>query len=284
MNYWKYILGKHEGQLKAGSRVKKSIAQQEKTMGLNHLEKRDWELWCMAVLMILVLTLFVLISYIWELSSEDGFSEENMKLLSIFGNYLSLAMDNANLTEEVQRKIKWGKKHGEYFENIIDLLQDLSSEGKKDIEKRAKYLLRQQKKPEETGNKAASVSLKSEVSIELRGKERVDEIILVEFKNNFPAETVNINEGGIFIRTSNPLDLEEQFPLKIHLPDSQEPLEVECKVVWINQYGKESDDLPRGMGVKFLKIKPEFKKRIEEFIALKKNGFVSPPAGDLAGG
>jgi hypothetical protein len=43
-------------------------------------------------------------------------------------------------------------------------------------------------------------------------------------------------------------------------------------VIWTNKYGKETKDLRRGMGIKFLGLQPEAQKRIEEHIKSHKNG------------
>ena len=59
--------------------------------------------------------------------------------------------------------------------------------------------------------------------------------------------------------------------LKLHLPDGGEELQVDCKVVWTNQYGRETQDLRRGMGVKFLKLQPEAQMRIQAYIESQKN-------------
>jgi Tfp pilus assembly protein PilZ len=55
------------------------------------------------------------------------------------------------------------------------------------------------------------------------------------------------------------------------MPDGQEPIEVACKVIWTNRYGKETKDLRRGMGVKFLQLQPEAQNRIEEHMKSHKN-------------
>jgi Tfp pilus assembly protein PilZ len=62
------------------------------------------------------------------------------------------------------------------------------------------------------------------------------------------------------------MDLGEQFLLKLHMSDGGEPIEVACKVIWTNKYGKDSQHLRRGMGVKFLNIADDLQKRVEEFI------------------
>jgi uncharacterized protein (TIGR02266 family) len=91
-------------------------------------------------------------------------------------------------------------------------------------------------------------------------------MVRVEFEEEYCCFTGDLSRGGAFVLTQNPLDLEDEFTLKIHVPDGREPVEVECKVVWTNKYGKESKGLRRGMGVKFLKLQPAEQIQIEEFI------------------
>jgi Tfp pilus assembly protein PilZ len=55
------------------------------------------------------------------------------------------------------------------------------------------------------------------------------------------------------------------------MPDGGEPIELACKVIWTNKYGKETQDLRRGMGIKFLRLQPEVQKRIEEYIQSHKD-------------
>jgi uncharacterized protein (TIGR02266 family) len=90
--------------------------------------------------------------------------------------------------------------------------------------------------------------------------------------------------GGAFVLTQNPMDLGEEFTLKIHIPDGREPVEAECKVVWTNKYGKESNGLRRGMGVKFLQLQPPDQIRIEEFIKAYQPKKISPIMIDKDGG
>jgi len=196
-----------------------------------------------------------------RINQETPFTEDNLKILSIFGQYASIAMENANLTAEVKKQIAVQKKFEQYSQRILEMLQEFSEEEKKKIEDQVRNILFERNK---SGKE--KIVLWSELGIERRQDERLDGVIQVEFEDHLLAETVNISGGGVFIRTNDPIDLEEQFYLKLHIPDGQEPAEVLCKVVWTNKYGKESDDLPRGMGVKFIKIKAQDKKRIEDFI------------------
>ena len=66
----------------------------------------------------------------------------------------------------------------------------------------------------------------------------------------------NISQGGLFIKTKNPLEAGEEFQLKLKLPGISDPLKIECKVVWTR---KREEDIkhPSGMGVKFCKIAPD---------------------------
>lgn len=199
-----------------------------------------------------------------RINRPQPFNEDNLKILSVFSQYASMAVENENLLEEVKKKAIVHKKFEKYNQHIFELFQELSEEERGKIEERIKELLWGRKKEKE------KVILLSELRPERRQDERVNEIIQVEFEEHISAQTVNISGGGVFIRTNDPLDLEEEFHLKLHIPDGEEPAQVLCKVVWTNKYGKESEDLPRGMGVKFIKINPQDRKRIEDFIQMQK--------------
>jgi Tfp pilus assembly protein PilZ len=107
---------------------------------------------------------------------------------------------------------------------------------------------------------------KDESGIDRRKGERIEVGVRVEFDEEHWGFTHNLSMKGAFVLTPAPLDLEDKFLLKLYIPDGGEPIPVTCKVVWTNQYGKESDELRRGMGISFLKLKHEDQKRIEEYI------------------
>lgn len=202
-----------------------------------------------------------------RINRTSPFHEDNLKILSVFSQYASISVENAHLWEEIKSKSIVQKKFAQYSQRILELLQDLAEEDRGKIEEYIKDLLWARRKGQE------KVVLLSELGAERRQDERINEIIQVEFEDHILAQTANISGGGIFIRTNEPLELEEEFYLKLHIPDGEAPAQVLCKVIWTNKYGKESDDLPRGMGVKFIKINPQDKKRIEDFIqAQKKKG------------
>lgn len=78
----------------------------------------------------------------------------------------------------------------------------------------------------------------------------------------------NISLGGVFVRTSNPLDPGTKLSLKITLPDAGKELEVECEVTWVRKEEQQAPEglLPPGMGVKFLNLAPEGQERIERIL------------------
>lgn len=78
----------------------------------------------------------------------------------------------------------------------------------------------------------------------------------------------NISLGGVYIRTNSPLDPGVRLALKIFLPDGDKELEVECEVAWAQTEDKITSNQkhPRGMGIKFLNLSSEGKKRIEALL------------------
>jgi uncharacterized protein (TIGR02266 family) len=117
-----------------------------------------------------------------------------------------------------------------------------------------------------------TIILKEKSGINRRKDERVETTVRVEFEEEYWAFTKDLSKGGAFILTPDPMELGDEFLLKLFMPDGQEPIEVACKVIWTNRYGKETKELRRGMGVKFLRLQPEAQKRIEEHIKSHKNG------------
>ena len=81
----------------------------------------------------------------------------------------------------------------------------------------------------------------------------------IEFSEEF-------EDDGLFIRTPNPLERGEHFLLRLHNGNGDEPIEVTCKVIWKNQNGKESKHLSQGMGVKFIDLRREDQKKLQDYL------------------
>jgi len=209
------------------------------------------------------------------IDGDRHFNEEDLKLLSIFGNHASIAIEMAYLSEEVEKAFSSHKAYEGYLENIMDQLQRLSEEERQRIGEHIEKLdpdsmpeeyvpseLQQdQGKGEETG-----LTFMGELGSILGQDEKGDGMLRVELADSSSGFVDDLTATGLFIRTPNPLELGEQFLLKLHIPDGGKPVEVGCKVIWTNKYGKESRDLRRGMGVKFLNPQPQIQRRIEDSI------------------
>jgi type IV pilus assembly protein PilZ len=73
----------------------------------------------------------------------------------------------------------------------------------------------------------------------------------------------NINEGGLFIESETPLDLDEQVQLQFRLPGVDDPLKVGGRVAWVREPGSEG---PPGMGVEFENLDADARLRIDELV------------------
>jgi type IV pilus assembly protein PilZ len=74
---------------------------------------------------------------------------------------------------------------------------------------------------------------------------------------------LNVNNGGLFLKTDKPLSIESEVLLRVRLPDDQETMTIEGRVVWTNSKTKV---FPAGMGIQFTKINPEHQEKIKAFV------------------
>jgi hypothetical protein len=77
--------------------------------------------------------------------------------------------------------------------------------------------------------------------------------------------TYNISPDGAFIRGLSPLELHEVIDMIISGPDRR--IVVKAKVVWSSTQVPPEQDMPRGMGVEFIKISDEDRKFISSLIS-----------------
>jgi uncharacterized protein (TIGR02266 family) len=212
------------------------------------------------------------------LDDDRKFTERDLQFLVILGNQVSLAMETSTLGEEVRKGVSFRKNYEQYLDNILNQLQTLSDVERKRIEDHIGKLLpasilganpplSEQSEEVVKGTLPAA----EQTALTQQADERVTKMLKVDVEAEPLAISQDLGEGGVFIRTPNPLDLGEEFLLKLHLAEGEKPIELECKVVWTNKYGKESRTLRRGMGVKFLNLSPELQGRVEAYIQFHKN-------------
>lgn len=205
-----------------------------------------------------------------------SFGEKDLQLLSIFGNHASIAIENAHLQEELRKRISFGRSYQKYLDDTLNQLENLSEEERGRIDAHIKMLLKVQKADEKQSSEAQPTEEVEGVkedpgsSRELgpdRGRgDRAEGVPCVEFAGRSLGLADEVTPGGVFIRTPNPMELGEQFILKLNMSDGEQPIEVSCKVIWTNRFGRESHDSRRGMVVKFLNLEQKAQKRIEEYI------------------
>jgi len=214
------------------------------------------------------------------------FVENDIDCLYAFGHQASMAIENAKREERVFREIGFRQRYERFLDDLFYWLQTLSRDDNQRLMENLINMLpfrgMEEKKAflslvgRTSGGPKEPITLTGEICIDRREDERIPHVLKVELENDFLARSLNISVLGAFIETPDPLEVGEKFPLKLHLPDKEEVLELMCKVIWTNKYGKERKDLRRGMGVKFLNVPPEAKKRIEGFIKMQRSRQADP--------
>ena len=118
------------------------------------------------------------------------------------------------------------------------------------------------------GENQPAVGLAEVVIREKRQHERVEIKWPVKIESShgpITGETKDVSLGGTFIICQKPLPLGESFSLTLYIPDD-EPLNITAEVVWSNINVPESKIVTRGMGIRFIKISEEARKRLTEGI------------------
>ena len=83
-------------------------------------------------------------------------------------------------------------------------------------------------------------------------------------KSLVKATSADISGLGVFIKTEKPLEEGAHFSLKLLLPGYTEPLRLGCEVVWRRTRTGDPEAAPLGMGVKFIQISSEDRRRLED--------------------
>ena len=210
------------------------------------------------------------------IDDDRQFSTRDLQFLLVLAHQVAIAMEHSSLAEEVRKRAGFRKNYEQYLDHILNQLQTLSDVERKRIEDHIGRLL-----PAAIAEANPPLSEQTEELVKgtlpvmeaeaLKADDRVTKMLKVDMDGEPLAISHDLGGGGVFIRTPNPLDLGEEFVLKLHLAEGQTPIEVACKVIWTNKYGKESRQLRRGMGVKFMNLSPDLQSRVESYIQTHKN-------------
>jgi len=82
------------------------------------------------------------------------------------------------------------------------------------------------------------------------------------------AYTRNISGGGIYVRTQNPLTLNQSLRIRFTLPGINHKFECNGIVVWVNPPSSQSA-LPAGMGIKLEDLDEESRRLLSEYTRSK---------------
>jgi len=204
---------------------------------------------------------------------KKGFSQRDLEFLAIFANHISIAMQNQYLLEEVRKAGSFRKNYEQHLDDLMGQLQDspprnagasmTTSRSFSPVSKTtgASRFGRRRRKP--NGKWVHSAGGRND----LRGSSGLDRKGPGGNRGRAVRGAGDLSRAPIFIPTANPRDLGEQFLLKIYLAEGQQ-LDLPCKVIFSNKYGKESHNLRRGMGIKFLDLPPELESRWEIILNL----------------
>lgn len=75
----------------------------------------------------------------------------------------------------------------------------------------------------------------------------------------------NISEMGIFVRTTEPLQIGSKMRL-CFAPPGAEAFKLEGAVAWVNPWHDNGDNPNPGMGIRFVNLKPEERERLVDVI------------------
>jgi type IV pilus assembly protein PilZ len=101
-----------------------------------------------------------------------------------------------------------------------------------------------------------------------RAAERLPIRMLVEYESSedFLIDyTANMSIGGMFIQTSNPLEVGTRFRLRFRIPGRDEPVDTIGEVCWVLT-PEEAGCMQPGMGVRFEELAAKDRNAVESML------------------
>jgi uncharacterized protein (TIGR02266 family) len=92
--------------------------------------------------------------------------------------------------------------------------------------------------------------------------------------NFYRGFTENLSEGGLFVATYEVLPIGSKLTLRLTMPGSPTPIELDGRVCWTRDVASESDVWP-GMGVRFENVPEAVEQCIRSFLATREPLFFS---------
>ena len=95
---------------------------------------------------------------------------------------------------------------------------------------------------------------------------RIDYQTIDAFFSEFAS---NINQGGLYIKTTRPLPPGTRLTLQFLIPNRPAPIQVEGEVVWVNE--RTTKGINPGMGIRFEDLDPGVKVEINDLARALRN-------------
>jgi uncharacterized protein (TIGR02266 family) len=93
------------------------------------------------------------------------------------------------------------------------------------------------------------------------------EVHLESHSNFYTGFTQDISEGGLFVASDNLLPMGTMVELQFSIADGKPPIAARGEVRWTRMHGAGTrDDAPAGMGLRFVMLTDDDKRRIEAFV------------------
>ncbi len=215
------------------------------------------------------------------LDGSRKFNEEDLEYLVLFSQHAAAAIKNMKKNEAASRLADFEQD----LEKIAISLRQLPEDDLKEALDRFRILLmggipKQKEVPKGHPASFATEGLSNsgqtdqDPAFERSNREMVLQAQIGDHTFDFSED---FGEEGLFIRTSNPFELGEKFLLRLQDAHGADPVEVPCKVIWTNKYGMENKHLSRGMGVKFLNLRPQDREKVREYIKSTQTAKESAP-------
>jgi uncharacterized protein (TIGR02266 family) len=77
------------------------------------------------------------------------------------------------------------------------------------------------------------------------------------------ARALNLSATGLLVETKTPLALSERLKVAFKIPGTDEVIQTDAEVVWVNKY---SPDYPQGIAVKFLGLAEKTIQAIDTYV------------------
>ncbi len=109
------------------------------------------------------------------------------------------------------------------------------------------------KSPESFRHQRKALRVNAEITVSIQDRGEMNRLFIK-----------NISGGGLYIATTENYEMGKKIKVLLQLPEETASHEIDVEVAWLNPKGV--GHLPPGMGVKFVQIPPEARRKIDQMI------------------